>query len=56
MQKDLMEKTIPNIDNIPDCVENSFTTNPAEFYSRDIEELPDNWNVVIVNNGEHTNQ
>lgn len=56
MQKDLMEKTLPNIDNIPDFVEKSFTTKPAEFISRNIEELPDNWEEVMVNNGEYINQ
>ena len=41
-----------NEDQVREFVENFFTSKPAEFYAKGIEELSDKWQKVIANDDE----
>ena len=48
MQNSLMGTNFSNEDQVREFVENFFTSKPAEFYAKGIEELPDKWQQVIA--------
>ena len=53
LQNSLMGTNFSNEDLVREYVENIFTSKPAEFYAKGIEELPDKWQQVIANDGEY---
>ena len=53
LQNSLMGTNFSNEDQVREFVENFFTSKPAEFYAKGIEELPDKWQQVIANDGEY---
>ena len=53
LQNSLMETNFSNEDQVRVFDANLFTSKPAEFYAKGIEELPDKWQQVIANDGEY---
>ena len=53
LQISLMETNFCNEDQVQEFVKNFFTSKPAAFYTKGIEELPDKWQQVIANDGEY---
>ena len=53
LQNSLMGTNFSNEDQAREFFENLFTSKPAEFYAKGIEELPDTCQQVIANDGEY---
>ena len=49
----LMVTNFSNEDQVREFVKNFFTSKLAEFYAKGIEELPDEWQRVIANDGKY---